>query len=193
MKKRHLLFFAILTTITACTKPDEAGWITYTIKAGHHRPEIINDLTVRKHEVNFYFEVDPTWLNADGIPAQNKIYGFSEGHHHTNSSARLSFTCQEGQIRIGGYCWVDGTEPTEENGQRQEFMTVQPGEIHACKIRNSNGKFEFFIDGAKVWETASGIRANQGYILGPFIGGQETANKDIKFRIAPFEDEKMKF
>ncbi len=151
----------------------------YTIKAGNHSSSKIPKLLGKTSEISFYFTVNDSWYYPKAEhPGWNKIRGFSQGQHQSNSSARLAYQCLDDTLLVvGAYCYVDGVSPQENPEQKGIIDTVQPGHTYFCRILRQDSKYKFYI-GDKYWEGPAGKAIDWGYQLNPYIGGEFTLTHD---------------
>jgi hypothetical protein len=188
MKYLIILFKAliciVIITFTSCNK----SWKTYVVKAGHHSGTGSLHMITGVNEIDFKFKTDSSWYYVmPAEPGWNKIRGFSEGHHQTNSSARLGYQCIDDTLLVvGGYCYKDGVSPQENNDLKGIIDTIQPGQQYHCIIKREDGKYKFFFE-EKYWDCPAGENLNWGYLLNPYIGGDFTLDHDWKVRIKDIE------
>jgi hypothetical protein len=181
MQKIFLFFFRltfsllVMISIFSCNN----NWKSYIVKAGNHSTNDIGLPTINVNKIEFKFKADSSWYYATPEnPGWNKIRGFSNGHHHDNSSARLGYQCINDSILVvGAYCYVDGVSPQENPLQKGIIDTIYPGKVYYCKISRENDRYIFKFEG-KSWECPAGVDKDWGYILNPYVGGEFTFDHD---------------
>jgi len=162
-----------------------------TIKKGNHYPCFAKysfaPLIYLKDEIYFQSIINIPFYSFFAFPGEdvldyNKLYGVSFGHHHKNESYRYGF-------RMGKKGWIDISLYYYIKGKRFiEFLTVLQSDKKYCYnifIDKKNKKILFSITdffGYRIINTVSKDINNFklfGYTLGPYIGGNLTAPKDV--------------
>jgi hypothetical protein len=178
--KIKVLIFLMLALNISCSNK----FTKYTIKAGNHSSTTLPVLLGKTSEISFYFTVNESWYyKKPEHPGWNKIRGFSQGEHQSNSSARLGYQCLDDTLLVvGAYCYVDGISPQENPAQKGIIDTVQAGNTYLCRILREDGKYKFYF-GDKYWEGPAGKFIDWGYRLNPYIGGEFTLDHDWTTKI----------
>ncbi|MCK9429822.1 MAG: hypothetical protein M0R17_07440 [Candidatus Omnitrophica bacterium] len=185
-------FLLILFILMSCTKIDfNNGDVTdrFVILKGTHKDyspklDAMPQYVINNHSVEFDYMIDDNILAANNKNGISKIYGFSEGHHQQNSSARLGFIVIDSIISLYTYCYVNGVSPQQNPaGQRKYIGTIVPDVWYHCRIYRSNGYYIFVQDYNTTVSVLAGTAYDWGYILHPYIGGNFTLNKNVIFYI----------
>lgn len=110
----------------------------------------------------------------------NKLVGFSSGFHHKNS-ARFGWNCDNKNIILHTYCYVDGKRTWSE------FARIRTGVFYKISIKDTGGfyYFELVDESGKI--TQKNIEKNHtkkiGYNLWPFFGGDQPAPHNMYIEI----------
>lgn len=146
----------------------------FTIKKGKHNSnnilyKLINFFNFKK-ELTYKVTFSDNCLYVDNTIDKfdiNKLFGFSVGYHHKNS-ARFGWNCQDGEITIFAYCYVNGERDykkitTVKTNKEYTFKIVNMGIYYFFQITDDSSSIEIII----VNEMTSSI----GYKLWPYFGG----------------------
>lgn len=178
--KKLILFLVLLA---GCAK--EPMYETMIVPANDHYSNP-REKRIIWNPVSISFEVvvDESWI-YDYVPdnGMNKIMGLSWGHHQKNSSARLAYMCVDRWILLGGYCYVNGESPQDNDSLKTLFANVHVGDTLLCDIVRSKDKYMFYINDELMWSCRAGKNKKWGYVLNPYIGGTFTVDHDVKFQI----------
>lgn len=191
-KKRKILRLAIwgllpvslllLLLIGCCGREDGV----FTVKAGNHYSTWVYppNIYFGGKQLRFRYRIDDGWFAANNKDGISKIYGFSEGHHHWNSSARLGFIVRDNVIMVKAYCYADGVSPQQDEALKPTIRTIEPNRWYSCSISREDGFYVFRHEGAQEVKVNAGKPHSWGYMLFPYIGGRFTLDKDIKIEIS---------
>lgn len=107
----------------------------------------------------------------------NKLFGFSNGMHHTNSY-RFGWNCLDNKIHVYSYCYIDGKRISNEIG----VVNINEQHIFTIYVNHDECVFTVIDDNDKIQQDIIKITNRKifGYRLWPYFGGNKTAPKKIK-------------
>lgn len=185
LKITSWLTLPVLLIIFYFTNGEKMKSGVFTVKSGHHYSSYVFPLQIftESPKINFMYRIDDGVYAANNKDGISKIYGFSEGDHHHNSSARLGFIVKDNVITVKAYCYADGVSPQQNETQKPTIGTIEPNRWYSCKISRIDGYYVFNHEGMKEVKVNAGKSHIWGYLLMPYIGGRFTLDKDIKIEI----------
>lgn len=107
----------------------------------------------------------------------NKLFGWSHGHHHSNS-IRMGWRSAQGLIRLSGYIYQNGIMTTKG------FVSVPVNTWITCGIEHvpELGIVRFYANG-KTLEMPYTRKPSWGYLLKPYFGGDCPAPVNMTIEI----------
>lgn len=170
-------------------------WRTFIVPAGEHScKELINKQLYPvspepwlKNKMEFLVKVNNSWFYEKTEKlGWNKIFGFSNGHHHFQGSARVVMQPFMEGVNIGGYCYANGVSPQQDKSLKSVIQYITKKKILHCKISQvktgDEWKWKVRVDNNEQVYNA-GNEYGIGYILFPYIGGDFIVEHDVKFEI----------
>ncbi|HCE43413.1 MAG TPA: hypothetical protein DET40_07680 [Lentisphaeria bacterium] len=183
---KMLIWISLPVIMFSCMNCRSMQSGTYVIKAGNHYCSGLNLPVIKFYwenpSVNFKYRIDDGAYAANNLNGVSKIYGFSEGQHHWNSSARLGFIVKDNVITVRAYCYVDGVSPQQNEIQKPEIGTIETNRWYSCRISRQDGYYVFNHEGKEI-KIKAGDGHSCGYLLTPYVGGTFTLDKDIRIDI----------
>lgn len=155
----------------------------YIIKGNHYSlpPHFRPHFGTIKQKIEFKFSGNCSYpVDYDNNFFTNKLFGWSYGHHHTDS------------VRVG---WrptmhssskIDLSFYTYNQGKRniEYFHTVEINKAYHLQIELINNKLIFTLDNYHTEHTAFVIPSFRwGYFLYPYFGGNTTAINNITINL----------
>lgn len=180
-------------------------WVTYKVKANNHYSGFVGKFPDKlipfgKDLLKFHVKADKSWNNLP-FGARSKVYGFTEGLIHSNSARVTVHPIGSNTFMMGAYCYVNGVSPQIHKTQKGDLITANTGDELEFVIQRSefNGN-QFYVFIAcnltqnshiiKTWRCVANIKDKDvGSICFPYVGGTETSDKDILFKIREYGPE----
>ncbi len=171
--------------------------MTFRFKRYRHRPTwpywlrwfpwLINTTEIKRSVV--FSTESKYWLHTADQQDWNKLFGISFTISPHRNSARYGwrYNPEINKFQLCAYCYLNGESIMEP------LCDLQVNHVYLCHIIITNEDYLFRVyrrhDMAVMCSTAisKGHRKKNGYLLGPYFGGNNAAPDDIKIQLSKFK------
>jgi hypothetical protein len=118
--------------------------------------------------------------NTDDITNQsdtNKIFGISDAIYHRNNSIRIGFRYYKDKLELVGYYYNNGIHYTEK------ISNIKENTNYNIKINILDKNYQIIFDDKSYLYPRTSKWSFIRYLLFPYFGGQESAKKDLVFKL----------
>ena len=171
--------FLMLLLLLGCTKFETDVEKNYIIKTGNHQIENKKIVKVKSNHLLFHFTFNDNHRYLHEIPDDenrldyNKLFGLTSPKIHENS-ARIGWReLTNENFEIAAYWYLDGVRGFEYLYEAKE------GELLEMEVTNFRD-YRFYCNGEQIIIPAKEFKS---YLAYPYIGGQNYAYHDMKFKI----------
>ena len=174
-------FLICMISFLSCSKIDENGFKTFTIKEGKHRSGY-RYKTSRENKFNIecIFDSSAIYTTEDSVNQWdvNKLWGVSDcSNNHMNNSIRFGWRWLNDSLEIHWF--------KHEHGEFSFDLIkrVSICEEHYYELTIFSWDYKLAVDGTYVYIPRNCPSQHRRYLLYPYFGGDETAPHNITIKI----------
>ena len=174
-------FFICMFSFLSCSKIDENGFKTFTIKEGKHRSGY-RYKTTRENIFNIecIFDNSAIYTTADTVNQWdvNKLWGVSDcGNNHMNNSIRFGWRWLNDSLEILWFRHLNG------KFEFDKITSVEINEVIYLDLEIKYNKYILRVNGVVVEVDRPCTKDFKRYKLYPYFGGDEIAPHNIKIKL----------
>ena len=174
-------FFICMFSFLSCSKIDENGFKTLTIKEGKHRSGY-RYKTTRENIFNIECIFDNSAIYTTEDPVNqwdvNKLWGVSDcGNNHMDNSIRFGWRWLNDSLEILWFRHLNG------NFEFDKITSVEINEVIYLDLEIKDDKYILRVNGVVVEVNRPCTKDFKRYKLYPYFGGDERSPHNIKIKL----------